>query len=433
MIEKLSDLGEEAAVFLSKCDYVRVISHHDTDGITAAGILCNALYRSGVQFHATILSRLDEKIVEGLEDPVVVLCDMGSAQPDIISQIDAEVLVFDHHTPSSELLQVHTHINPHLLGIDGASELSASGVAYIVARQMNRNNVDLAGLALVGALGDKQQMTSVNRDILQEAEKHGAVQVKKGLAIGDGEVHELLELCTEPYLPNVSGNSDRVDAFLGEIQIKGRLSELSEEETSRLASAIMLKLMKTASDDAMDALVGNTYTLQHESVSDAVNLMNMLNSAGKLNHPGLALSICLREESAAEKAYELHVEFQKKLLAELENARTRMKTGDSIRYYFAGDKDVTGAIAGTLIRYVFPDMPILAFNSINGYWKISGRGTSKLISKGMDLSVALGEAAKSAGGQGGGHNIASGASIPKGSEEQFISMVDTIVTKQLSG
>jgi single-stranded DNA-specific DHH superfamily exonuclease len=64
--------------------------------------------------------------------------------------------------------------------------------------------------------------------------------------------------------------------------------------------------------------------------------------------------------------------------------------------------------------------------------KVSARATRALVAKGLDLAVALREAAAELGGDGGGHNIASGASIPKGKEEKFLTLVDEIVGRQLA-
>ena len=64
--------------------------------------------------------------------------------------------------------------------------------------------------------------------------------------------------------------------------------------------------------------------------------------------------------------------------------------------------------------------------------KASARATKSLVTKGLDLAVALREAASQLGGDGGGHNIASGASIPKGKEEKFLTLVDEIVGRQLA-
>ena len=49
-----------------------------------------------------------------------------------------------------------TQVNPHLFGIDGARDVSGSGVAYFAAKAVNATNMDLASIALVGALGDMQ-------------------------------------------------------------------------------------------------------------------------------------------------------------------------------------------------------------------------------------------------------------------------------------
>ncbi len=46
--------------------------------------------------------------------------------------------------------------------------------------------------------------------------------------------------------------------------------------------------------------------------------------------------------------------------------------------------------------------------------------------------MALREAAREVGGEGGGHNIASGATVPKGKEEKFLTLVDETVGRQLA-
>ena len=94
-----------------------------------------------------------------------------------------QAVILDHHVPQEGHLQ--TQVNPHLIGFDGGSEVSGSGVAYSLARIMGKNT-DLAGLAISGAIGDKQRMQGVNKDILDEGVKAGAVNVQKGLKL-DGK------------------------------------------------------------------------------------------------------------------------------------------------------------------------------------------------------------------------------------------------------
>jgi RecJ-like exonuclease len=43
------------------------------------------------------------------------------------------------------------------------------------------------------------------------------------------------------------------------------------------------------------------------------------------------------------------------------------------------------------------------------------------------------EASRSVGGDGGGHDVAAGATIPAGTEEAFVEAADAIVGTQLGG
>lgn len=61
----------------------------------------------------------------------------------------------------------------------------------------------------------------------------------------------------------------------------------------------------------------------------------------------------------------------------------------------------------------------------------SGRGTRKLVGKGLDLAAAMREASAAVGGMGGGHDVASGATIPTGTAMKFIDLIDSIIEKQL--
>ena len=64
--------------------------------------------------------------------------------------------------------------------------------------------------------------------------------------------------------------------------------------------------------------------------------------------------------------------------------------------------------------------------------KVSGRGTNYLVGRGLDLALALREAAAAVGGEGGGHKVASGATVPVERWSDFLGRVDTIVTGQLA-
>jgi len=66
-----------------------------------------------------------------------------------------------------------------------------------------------------------------------------------------------------------------------------------------------------------------------------------------------------------------------------------------------------------------------------GEIKISARGTQRLIENGLNLSKALKKVAGAVNGVGGGHSIAAGATIPKGKEEEFLTLLEEEIKDQL--
>ncbi len=429
MLEKLDALAKTAADRIRTLDFVRVLSHHDADGIAAAGVICNTLLRQKIPFQATLLSSLDEESIKDIKENVII-CDMGSSQIEVLRNLK-NVIIIDHHKPidnNAKFLQV----NPHLAGIDGAFELTASGTAYAVAKQIDPSNVDLAGLAICGTVGDKQQMIGANRDILDEALARGVVSISKDLLNSDGTLKEILEYNSEPYF-EITGDEKKIEEFLKQLKLEGNRSyrELNEEEKRRFISAMMLKLMKQSSPESIEELIGEIYFLNSEVYSHSLGFANILNACGKLGKAGLALSLCLRDSTQLNEARKLHREYQKKVIAEVRAVEGKIKKCTAIQYVKISDPDVTSAVSGSIMRYVTHGVPLLVLSQDEKKIKVSARGSKRLVEMGLNLADALREGAKKAGGVGGGHSVASGASLPFGTENIFIQTVDEIVAKQL--
>lgn len=425
-MKRLEKLAKSAAGSLLQCESVRVISHNDADGITSAGLICSALKRAEIPFQATLVSRLDASVVDSIEPPVV-FCDMGSGKPHLISRIDGEVFVFDHHTPVGTLDCFH--VNPHLVGVDGAFELSASGTVYTVVREMG-SNVDLAGLALVGALGDRQMMIGANRTILEEAANAGIVEIKPGLKVDDGPLDSVLATALDPLL-DFSGDPEKTRGFLEELGISGDLPRIRGKDLSRLSTALVLKVLLQGSF-AADSVVGETIRLKKEVVENAFEFMWILNSCGKMEETGLALTLCMRDTAFLPQCRKINHDYKARTLSEVRLVEGRLQETDNIRYVLLDDMDAAGVVSGLCVRYLYADKPMIVLNRVEDMIKISARGNRLLVFCGLDLSVALKEGAQKVGGNGGGHSVASGASIPLGTEEEFINHVDLVVGQQLS-
>lgn len=432
--KKLKDMARQAAAVIEDHDHVRVISHNDADGLTSASIICQALLRKGIRFHTTIVPRLDSSVADMViasagENDLVLFCDMGSGQSGILSAIKNPMVILDHHIPVGDS-PAKVVVNPHLVGIDGAMHISASGTTYLVAKALDPANVDLAGMAIAGAVGDKQLMDTVNGTILKEAVDAGVVTVRKGLRVGDGNIADVLEYTPEPYL-DITGDRQRIEEFLSILGIRGEISGLSEEQLKKLTSAIALKLAKRSTSEAIDASIGDVYYLNKELVKNVYDLVSIFNTCGRMEKAGIAISIGMRDKMHLEEAMKMSVGYQREIVGNIKAASDMLRMGQSIGYLITKDMESTGMVASTMVRYINPDMPFVAVNQVEDIIKVSARGTRALVAKGLDLAFALREASKAVGGEGGGHNIASGASIPPGTEEQFIGKVDEIVGQQL--
>jgi RecJ-like exonuclease len=300
--------------------FIHCFSHLDADGIAAAGVIGKALYRQDARFRMRITQWVDEKIItEFIEDKpdLVIFTDFGSGYIDLLNENipDTKVAILDHHqftggtNPNPNIVQV----NPHLHGMDGATDVSGSGVAYFTARAMDKNNTDLSPTALVGALGDMQdrleqrKLGGLNALIVEDAVKTKLVTVEQDLTFFGREtrsIHKTLSSTTNPFLPGISGEEDKSLAFLSSLNIplkngeKWRaLRDLTAEEKKRLCSALADYLLSKGLHYEITSLIGYIYVLNNEepwtALRDAREYAVVLNSTGRMERASLGIAVCM--------------------------------------------------------------------------------------------------------------------------------------------
>lgn len=433
-LEKLINLAKNAADKIRKHNFVRVVSHNDADGLTSAGIMAQALLRAGIPFQLSIAAKLDEAVIDDLNRSIspkdlVIFCDMGSGHSELIGKVVADVVILDHHQPVGQS-PAKAVVNAHMVGIDGATDISASGTCYLVARELGMGNIDLAGLAIAGAVGDRQLFRTANAFILEEALKAGIVSIRKGLKVGDGNLVDVLAYSTEPFL-DVTGYPEKTAEFLKQFGLSGDIENLSEEDISKLANAVALKLVKHSSPEAIEAVIGEIFLLNRELVHNVYDFISILDTCGKQKVYGLALALCLKDSAILDEALSLTKDHKKNLATDIRRNVENIRKGENLWYIDTVEAISTGSLATTVVRYLHPELPFICVNESEGILKVSARGTRELVSKGLDLAFALREAAGAVGGNGGGHSVASGASIPMGSTEEFLSIADRIIGEQL--
>jgi RecJ-like exonuclease len=448
--------------------FVHIFSHLDADGVAAAGIIGKTLFRLDARFRIRITQWIDEKIVDDIisdKPDLVIFTDFGSGYLNTLSEnvSNFKIVILDHHQISGDETANVVQVNPHLYNIDGAKDISGSGIAYFVAKAIDKMNVDLSPIAIVGALGDLQdkydqrKLGGLNEKIVEDAVSAGLLTVEKDLVFFGREtrpIHKALALTTNPFIPGISGEEDKSLAFLASLDIKPKhgekwraLRDLSEEEKRKLCSALADYLLSKRLHYKVSHLIGHVYTLKNEEdwtpLRDAREFAVLLNATGRMNRPSLGVSICMGDRKAAlEEAEKVLDEYRRtinKYLGWVMEKPERMKELENI-YVVCGedfiDDKIIGAVSSILSTNLpNPEKPLIAYAQVaeEGLAKVSARTIDLVTYKGVNLGEIMQVAAEKCQGNGGGHNVAAGAQVPLEQIENFLGIVNDLIGKQLKG
>jgi len=479
-VPELEARAHDCARRLLDAEEVLLASHIDADGLTSAAVAASALERAGLPFEVVFKKQLDATEIASIaarEYDTVLFTDFGSGQLDDIGAHedagDFQPVIADHHQPADR--ETEYHLNPLLEGIDGASELSGAGAAYVLARALAEEsgqpglngdgtepgaatNRDLAALAVVGAVGDMQavggELVGANTGLVAEGVEAGVLAEGTDLSLYGKQTRplpKLLEYATDVQIPGVSGNESGAVAFLEDLDVDLKSAgewrtwaDLSDDERQTVASALVQRAVKRGVPaDKIDSLVGTTYELTNEpegtELRDASEFSTLLNATARYERADVGLGVCLGDrDGALERARKLLANHRRNLSEGLEYVRREGVTHEEhVQWFDAGDairETIVGIVAGMAIGTdgVSPDKPIVAFARKNDEeTKVSARGSGVLVRQGLDLSVVMREASQSVGGDGGGHDVAAGATVPAGEEAAFIDAADDVLEGQI--
>ncbi|MPL71323.1 hypothetical protein SDC9_17098 [bioreactor metagenome] len=445
----LLNKGNEASDMISRHlednHVIRIISHNDADGLSAAGVIANAIKEEGGQFHTTILSRLKPENLKELSKEkydLFIFSDMGSAFLNIINKFKSEVIVADHHQVDNIEPEDHVvHVNPHIFGIDGSKELSGAGAAYLSVRNLgdNKNKKHLAPLALVGAFGDMQfqdGFIGTNELIVEDGKEFGNLEIHQDLKIvskTQEPLYKSLAYTLNPAIPGLTGDIEGSMEFLEKMGISYgiKFTDLEDEEKDVLKDGLI---------NLNPDIFGDIYSIPKENpiLRNLEEYSYILDSCGKNKKTGLGLSIALGERAEAlDAALNLQKKYRDQLIKGMEwIKREGASQLDFIQYLYSEDKvlkSVMGTISsvGISAGILNSEKPVLSLARMHKDIKVSGRTTRKMINKGVDLGKALHDSSLSFGGQGGGHDIAAGAMIPYKEKNNFLNLVNDMIEHQI--
>ncbi len=442
---------------------VKICSHIDADGIAAAGIASLALDGIGVEHSVTFVKNLDEQMIEELRNEnkeLVWFTDLGSGSLEMLSGLN--YVITDHHVPSDVQSRIDERqileVNPHRVGKDGVVDICGAGTTYLVAVALDRINTELAFLAVLGAIGDMQDQSNLklvgtNRTIMEDGRRAGVLDWVMDARFFGREtkpIPRLLQYSNDPLLPGLTGNWHACREFLEGIEVPlknlngyRRWIDLAPFESERILSELEnLVVASGRNRDHARRLVGEVYLFPREEegteLHEAKEFATLLNACGRYEKANIGFALCKGDREEA--LDEAHILLKGHRGALVDSLRVAKNAGvvkmDYIQYFHGGSKildSVVGITAGMLMGSgeVDSGLPLFAFANSEDGVKVSARGTRELVSKGLDLSIVMNTVCEKLGGVGGGHNIAAGATIPYGKEEELLEIADEIVGNQM--
>lgn len=429
-----------------------LFSDMDVDGITSHAVMRTVLSRTGFDVEPVFSKKFSDDILDRLvkaDHDLVVITDHGSPARDTFPQ--RHVLVMDHHKPP-DLDEDHSHqIHPVVYGLNGAVEVCSAGIAYLVARGMDPEaHRDMSALGVIGSAGDMLDLdhgrfVGVTRDhVLADAEAFGYVEKKVDIRLygrHGRSLTQLLMYADDPRLRGLSKSKDATQAFLHAqgIHPDTRWCHLDDATKQRLVG----ELLERANDPGR--LIGEVCELVHEEVGsylrDVREYGTVINGSSRYEMAEPVVAVLLgdrgRQYDVALDNYLNHKRNIVKAIRLIEELGVTQR--DHLQWFHVEGlvrHTIVGSVAGAVQGKHDPDKPMIAFAyeaEAPEHTKVSGRGTRALCDRGLDLSVVMKDCAAALGGKGGGHDVAAGATIPAGKEEEFLAMADKILAGQFGG
>ncbi|HET7147200.1 MAG TPA: DHH family phosphoesterase [Candidatus Nitrosopolaris sp.] len=436
-----------------------IMTHLEADGLISASIICMTLLRLGAKCVVRTISELTPAVIEQMKSEAhdfYIISDLGAGFAAMLSDTlgDRWIIIDHHQLPNEEFTEPYSaHIlNPFKYSIDGGSEISSGGLAYILANQIEKRNWDLSPIAVVSAIsdnqdqGDKNSLISLNSEIIKTAQSHGLITVDLDLVFTGREtkpLHEALASTSFPYIDGLTWNRENAYAVIKNSGVKmmenGRwrvLAEITQEDKSIILDAIV-KFVATSSKYQManltESLVGCTYTLVNEDLRsqlrDAREFSALLNACGRTGRAGIGVGICMGDRYACLTEGEQIADTYRAVLAKSISTilTEKWRTTDNGRLIFVNGENVLSEEMLGAASSILSGSPTLG-DRVLFVWSV-GRDAMHRFScrkcigckSGSDLGLAVSKCAETVGGIGGGHKAVARCKIPSSRLEDFIS------------
>ena len=435
---------------------ISVTTHIDCDGLTSGSIITKALIRAGARCTVRTSKEFSNRVIDSLKkdsrDFHIVTDLAGGFAKELDESLGENWIVLDHHQIPEEEHDNQRVINAWKYGIDGGVEICAGGMAYLASLALDDKNEDLSAIAVVSALGDRQDQgerksfTGKNFEIANMAKEKGLVEIDLDLLLVGRETRALpdaLAFTSQPFIEGLTWNRDTCLSLLNSSGVKlkegGRWrvpAELNEEEKRLVIEAITKFTSGKNATEIMSELIGYTYTFPREDkmsfLRDGREFSTMLNSCGRISRSGVGIAICMGDRNKILREGEHILTDYRKMIREymniLSNERWRISESETC-IMVNGEGIVPETMTGTISSLIAGSpknagkIVILRTQGEENTIKFSSRKSFGCKSS-INLSELMRTGAEKFDGIGGGHDAAAGAKITKDKLDGFLNYLD---------
>jgi len=219
--QALSNFENKISECIKSEKNIFVTTHIDCDGISSGSIITKALFRAGAKCTVRTSNEFNQNLIENMKNDsrdFHIITDLGGGfAKDIDDKLGEEWFVLDHHQIPQEEFDNPRVINAWKYDIDGGTEISAGGMSYLAAKTLDQKNMDLAPIAVVSALGDRQDQgekksfTGKNLEIVNDAKNSGQLNMDLDLLLVGRETRPLpdaLAFTSNPFIEGLTWNRD---------------------------------------------------------------------------------------------------------------------------------------------------------------------------------------------------------------------------------
>ena len=457
--ESLSFFKDKIIDCIKSKKSISVTTHIDCDGLTSGSIITKALIRAGANCTVRTSKEFSKNVLESFKTDsrdFHVVTDLGGG---FANELDKTLgdnwIVLDHHQIPDEELDNQNVINSWKYGIDGGADICAGGMAYLASETLDERNSDLSALAVVSALGDRQDQgerksfTGKNFEIANTAKELGLVEIDLDLLLVGRETRPLadaLAFTSQPFIEGLTWNREASFSLLKSsgvnLKEEGRWrvpAELNEEEKRQVIESITKFASGKNATVLMSELIGYTYTFPREDnrsfLRDGREFSTLLNSCGRINRSGVGMAVCMGDRNKILREAETILTDYRKMIREYMNilSNERWRISESETCVMVNGEDIVPETMTGTISSLFAGSPknsgkivILRTKAEENTIKFSSRKSFGCTSD-INLSEIMRKGAEKFDGIGGGHNAAAGAKITKDKLDEFLNYLEVNV------